>query len=238
MRDYISRRQKVASKKNVRSALFFAILTISTILILIIFGIPLIVKYVSVLTNISKSNSEIESEDHTPPPPPTFQYFPDSTKEESVDIKGYTEPGAFVDLFINSDKHEIISDSDGNFSYKLEINRGSYAVEAISRDKSGNESKKIFGGKITFDNTPPEIEITNPSDNQQIYGSANKQLTISGKTDEESKLTVNGRSAIVSSDGSFSITFTLNEGDNTFNISSEDKAGNKSEKNITVNFAF
>ena len=238
MRDYISRRQKVQQKKNVRSTLFFIILTISTFFILIFFGIPLVVKYVGFLTNLKKSNDQIDQEDTTPPPPPTFEYFPESTKESDIDIKGFTEPGSIVVLYINNEANELVTDNEGGFSYKLTLTGNEYVVEAIAKDKSGNESKRVVGGKIVIDKEPPELTINKPADKEQFFGSTNKQIRIEGTTEAESKVNINGRNVIVNSSGSFTHSITLNEGENAFSITSEDQAGNKNEKIITVSFSF
>lgn len=238
MQTYISRRQRVKQQKNIRSALFFFILSVSTIAILIIFGVPLVVKYVNFLTDLKRSSTQIDADDHTPPPPPTFEYFPETTNQKSVEIKGYSEPSSTIILFINSQKNEILTDSEGNFSYKLDLNDNQYVIEALARDKSGNESKKVFGGRIVFDDKPPEINISSPADNEQFFGTLNRQVLFSGTTEPDSKLSVNGKNIIVDSNGNFSSRFNLNEGENVFNIICEDKAGNKTEKTIKVFFSY
>jgi len=238
MRDYISRRQKVQQKKNVRSTLFFVVLTVSTFCILIFFGIPLVVKYVGFLTNLKKSNDQIDQEDTTPPPPPTFEYFPERTKESEVEIKGFTEPGSIVVLYINSEGEELVTDNEGGFNYKLNLTAENYTVEAVAKDKSGNVSKRVVGGKITVDREPPELSIVKPNDKEQFFGSVNKQIKIEGTTEPESKVNINGKNVIVDSQGSFSHPATLNEGENTFSITSEDMAGNKTEKTISASFSF
>ena len=238
MRDYISRRQKVQQKKNVKSTLFFVVLTISTIFILVFFGIPLVVKYVGFLTNLKKSNDQIDPEDTTPPPPPTFEYFPERTSKTEIEIKGFTEPGSIVVLYINDQEQELVTDNEGGFNYKLSLSGDEYIVEAIAKDKSGNESKRVVGGRIMLDKEPPELRITKPNDKEQFFGSTNKQIRIEGLTEAESKVNINGRNVIVNSIGSFTHTVTLNEGENLFTISSEDQAENKTEKTITVSFSY
>jgi hypothetical protein len=61
---------------------------------------------------------------------------------------------------------------------------------------------------------------------------------LEGNTEPESKVTINSRHVIVDENGTFSYSITLNEGENNFNIKSEDKSGNITEKSIKVFFYY
>ena len=86
----------------------------------------------------------------------------------------------------------------------------------------------------TEDNSPPQLLVYIPEK------TSNPELEISGKViDRESGvkyLKINGVNVSVSSDGSFSYTITLNEGENTITFEAEDTRGNKTKKTFTVNY--
>ena len=84
------------------------------------------------------------------------------------------------------------------------------------------------------DTTPPHIDVNIPDKVNDPY------LTITGSVKDNLSgikyLKINGVNVSISSDGSFSYTITLNEGENTITLELEDKAGNKTRETFTVNY--
>lgn len=231
-----SRRLKTEEYKNKRNAFLFVFLTIITILFIFFFGLPSVIKFAAFLTEINQSSTPVDINDTTPPPPPRLESLPVSTKEEKIEIKGSTEPGAKVTIFINNKEEELVSDSDGKFGITYSLIKGENFISAKSTDNSGNESQKSDIQKIILDTEPPELEIKKPSDGSEFYGSRQRQLVIEGITEENSKVQVNQRQVVVESNGEFTYTTTLQEGDNNFTVTTEDSAGNKTEKSFSVKF--
>jgi len=231
-----SRRSNIEEIRNKKKAYIFIFLTIVSVLLLFFFGLPAVVKFAALITEINKSSVPVEINDTTPPPPPRISSLPIAVKEKNIEINGNTEPGIKVIVYTNEKHEEIISDSEGNFNTSLELEKNENYIYARAIDASGNESQKSETQTVIFDTQPPVLEITTPSDNKDFYGSRQRQILIEGKSEENCKIQINNRLVIVESNGSFSHSVNLQEGVNNFNIKSEDIAGNTTETNLTVTF--
>lgn len=231
-----SRRLKTEERKNKKRAVFFAILTVLLVIGLIIYGVPLVANFAAFLGNVRQTSELPDITDNTPPPPPRFDILPSATSNNELDISGTTEAGATVKLNFNNESVEILANNDGQFSHNVKLKEGANRLSAIAVDNSGNESGESDTIFIEYDKEPPSLEIKNPGNNSEFYGSRQRQITIEGTTDPQSKIQINDRFVVVNSDGSFSFTTTLNEGSNEFTIIAEDEAGNKVEKSLSVSF--
>jgi hypothetical protein len=231
-----SRRTRTEEKRNVRKAFLYVVLTLILIIAFFFFGLPTVVKFAALLTELKTSKTPVETTDTTPPPPPKLDSLPSFTNELSVEIEGSTEPGVTVLLFLNNKKEELLSDSEGEFSYTFMLNDGENKISAIAVDNSGNESQKTDVQKVTYDNDPPELEVIKPDDGANFYGAKERQVVIEGTTEEGASININGRQIVVEPDGSFAFATTLSEGENSFTIKSEDQAKNSTELSLTVSF--
>lgn len=236
MRKSLRRFVNSEDKKNVKRALFYILLTIAAIAALFFLGIPAIGKITAFITSFKGNNTKISRSDTTPPPPPKFKYFPESTNQQNVTLSGNTEAGVTVKLDFNGNVQEILADNNGQFSFNVTLQNGINTFSATSTDQAGNQSQKSNDYQITFDNTPPDLEITSPSDGSSYFGSTQRQITIMGKTEVGAKVSINDRIISVDDSGNFQYTTTLNEGSNNFNIKSQGLAGNVTEKSLSLNF--
>lgn len=232
-----SRLSKTEERRNVRKALVFIFLTISTLGLFLFFGLPTVAKFAAFLTDIRKSGEPIEKDDTTPPVPPRLDSLPEATNKLKTEIKGRTEPGATVILFLNGRQEELLANKEGEFTYTFLLSKGENSISALAKDSSGNKSQKSNVLKITFDNEPPEIEISSPENESEYYGSKQRQVVIEGKTEEGASVTINDRVVVVENDGSFAFTTTLSEGENQFAIKAQDKAENTAETSLTLHFS-
>jgi hypothetical protein len=232
-----SRRYKVEEKRNARRAIVFVILTIIASVLLLIYGIPVAAKFATFLVNLRNQSSSQVVSDSTPPPPPRFDTLPQTTKDANLEVRGNTEAGATVTINFNESNIDVISNNDGNFSHEFTLKKGENSFWATAQDTSGNESVKTSIYKITLDLEPPSLDVTKPADGSEFTGSRQRQMVLEGKTNADAKLQINDRLAIVSTDGSFTYVTTLNDGTNTFTITAEDAAGNKTEKTVTIQFS-
>ena len=191
----------------------------------------------SFLTELRSSGEPIGIEDTTPPAPPQMDDLPEATNKSAITISGTAESGATVVIYLNGEALETIANNSGEFSYTTGINKGENVVYALVKDSAGNESQTTKEYFIVFDNEAPVLEISSPEDRAEFYGSKQRQVSIEGTTEDSVKVTINDRFVVVESDGSFTFTTTLNEGENSFNIKAEDNAGNLSEKTIILLFS-
>jgi len=236
MKSYQSRAQSSEEKKNFKSTVLFVALTLGAILIIVVIGIPLFGKLTTLVSDLKSSNKSTSVNDTTPPPPPRFDTHSEFTNQQSFSLSGTTEPGATVKLTLNGTSQEALSNKDGVFNFEVRLLNGENNFSAVSIDPAGNISQKTSNITVSFDNKPPEITDVTPPDNSSYFGSSQRQITIQGKTDPVSQIFINDRVITVDDAGAFQYTITLNNGVNQFNIKSTDKAGNTTEKIITLNF--
>ena len=220
-----------------RTAVLLGGLTVILIGGIFVFGLPTVAKFAAFLTDLRKSGEPVEINDTTPPAPPRFDTLPEATNKTQIEVSGESEPGATVVLSFNKDIQEVLADSEGSFRFTFELNDGQNSLIASAKDSSGNESQKTEGVTITFDDEEPSLSINSPSEGASFFGSKQRQVVVEGATDSEASLSINDRFVLVEEDGSFAFATTLSEGENTFNLKSQDKAGNQTEKSLKVNFA-
>jgi hypothetical protein len=237
MQKRYSRLWRTEEKRNIRRSIIYSILTIAFLVFFFFLGLPSLAKFSAFLSDLRSSSIPPEKEDLTPPVPPRFDPLPEATSELSVDIKGYTEPGVNVFLKLNNKEEEILANSEGQFTYSFSLNDGENKISSYAVDSSGNESQKTDVITIIYDNDPPELTISNPEDQANFYGAKQRQVVIQGQTEEDSKLNINGRIVVVESEGFFTFTTTLSEGENKFDIKTEDNAENITEKTFTLHFS-
>jgi len=112
------------------------------------------------------------------------------------------------------------------------LNEGKHSIKIRCKDLYGNISEVSYS--FVIDKTPPELFVNIPDEVND------PDLTITGSVKDNLSgikyLKINEEDITISSDGSFSYTLTLNEGENTITFELEDKAGNKIDKTFTVNY--
>ena len=234
---FYSRLRTTEEKRNLRTAVVLGIVTILLIGGIFIFGLPTVAKFAAILTDLRKSGEPVEVNDTTPPAPPRLDALPEATNKTQIEVSGESEPGATVILSFNKTVEEAIADNEGSFRFTFDLEDGQNSLTVSAKDSSGNESQKTEEISITFDNENPSLNVNAPSEGASFFGAKQRQVVIEGSTDTEASLSINDRFVLVEEDGSFAFATTLSEGENTFNLKAQDKAGNQSEKSLKVNFA-
>lgn len=236
MRRY-SRLESVEEKRNIKKAYLFVLLAVLGMILLFYIGIPLIGRVTAFISGIGSSNDSALANDKTPPAPPRFNTFPDFTNQSNIDLTGNTEGGASIKLTFNGTEMENIADKDGHFTFTTALVEGDNVFSAISIDPAKNTSQKTEDFKIVYDTKPPDLTIDSPSNGAQFFGTKQRQVTIQGNTEANTKVTINDRIVTVDDNGKYSYTTTLNEGENKFLVKSADRAGNTTEKEIVLSFS-
>lgn len=139
------------------------------------------------------------------------------TNKIELFIEGKTELDARV-LFENK---EIEVKEDGSFKVFVKLNEGENIFKFTAIDKAGN--RKDYSIKIIRDTTPPILTLNIPS----IYKVTTETFTISGKTEKDAIVIINGVEVKPREDGTFFKDFPLTSGYNKFEIKAVDLAGNE-----------
>lgn len=231
-RSRLTRRLERKTKKN------FTLSILGIIFIFLFafkFGIPLLIN-LTVFLSDSQNKDEISVQSPSFIAPPVLDSFPQATSSANIIISGIASKNQTIYLYINDD---LVSTSktnaDGRFLFKETIKSGENIIKAKAI-VSNAESE--FSNNITtaFKNSLPPLTISSPSDGQ-TFSKDQSIAGIRGITDPNVKVTVNGYWAITDDNGNYSYNLPLQSGDNKIIIIATDIAGNKSEKEIKVNYS-
>jgi len=230
-----SRLFKKQEAKSLRLAIIFTILSFSLIFGIIFLGPTIFIKLSLFIANLRSSSQSPQLEDRIPPAPPQVLIPFDATSSAKINLSGFAEPGVKVEIFLNgTSKETLIADNDGNFQLSnLSISDGENEIYAVATDNAGNVSQPSPKIMVTFDDAPPKLEISEPENKATFYG-ISKIIEIKGETDEGASVTVNDHLATMEAGGKFRYSLTLGLGVNNIKIVATDKAGNKTEKELTV----
>lgn len=226
-----SRRVKQEEKQALRQTLLFGLAGVAFLLISIFVIVPGVIRLIG-----SFSQLPTEAAEQLPPQVPQFSVPPTATASASYTLTGFTTPQAKVYIIQNgSEVTNVTADDSGSFAVPLTFVEGENTLAAYA--KNGTQESAVSQEYTTiFDNQPPQIEITEPTENQSIQGKRNQNLTVKGKTKPGSRLFLNDRLVFLQPDGAFSTTHRLENGTNTLAFRVIDQAGNQAEKSLTLSF--
>lgn len=183
--------------------------------------------------------SGLDSEDTFAPQVPILAAPVSATNSAELKLSGYGEADSQLKVVINGEaKTEDKIKTDGTFEVSIALTTGENVITAYAIDAAGNESEASRSYTVVFDNEAPKLEISEPQNGQSIELRKNQQLTIKGTTEPHARVSVNGRTVLANSEGAFSTTYLLQEGENKFQLKAEDQAGNSTEQELIVNYRF
>ena len=170
--------------------------------------------------------------------PPELDPLPIATNSATIAVSGKGQTGMTVIVYINDmDTEKAIVDKDGSFiipSVKLIEGTNTISAKQTNDKKDVSALSEVF--TIVSKKSKPTLEITYPTDNQQIRQELNT-ISVAGKTnDEANTITINDRFVIVQSDGSFSYDINVPEGDSVIKIVATDTAGNQVTLERKINY--
>lgn len=170
--------------------------------------------------------------------PPELDPIPIATNSATIAVSGKGQAGMTVIVYINdTDTEKTTVDKDGSFNIpSVNLIDGSNTISAKQADDKNNVSALSEVFTIVSKKSKPLLEVSYPTDNQQIRQDQSS-ITVTGKTnDETNTVTVNDRLAIVRSDGSFSYDLNVPEGDSVMKIVATDTAGNQMTVERKINY--
>ena len=227
-----SRRLKREQSQILRQTILFGAGGLALILIGIFVIIPGVIRIVG---GLAGNNPQVVEAD-VPPQVPVLAAPLDATSSAKLNVTGFTENNAKVTLVLNgSPQKEITADDSGNFSADVELSQGENHIAAYAKRDTA-ESALSGEYVIIFDDQAPSIEIESPKEGENIQGKKNQNIQVKGKTEAGSKMYVNDRLGFVQDDGTFSVSFYLNPGENVLKIKVVDMAENITEKELKVTF--
>jgi len=222
---------KKASKRLMMTAAGF----VALVIFLLLFGLKILIGF-SVLVDKIRGGGPQQAAVTDILLPPILDSLPEATNSATLSIHGKSDPKKTVIVYINDQEYkQVITTDVGDFSLdKIPVNEEEVTISA--KVKGDKEELSALSNIIStlVDRTPPTLEVAKPS-NDQIINDGTHKTFVEGKTDEGTRVTINGRIVVVRSGGSFTYPMNLVDGENNLMIVSSDSAGNqtKIERRVT-----
>ena len=132
-------------------------------------------------------------------------------------LEGFVEPGSR--LTVNSAPVGVRP--DGSFSFPVSLVEGQNRFTLHALDRAGNSNSSLLS--LTLDITPPQLVLQTPLDRLLTNLSS---VLVSGLTDLDATLVLNGNPLTKDAAGLFFLDFDLQPGANEIRVTASDAAGN------------
>lgn len=233
-----SRLSRTSEKQNRRQTLYFTIGIIAIFVVLLQFGPSLINIFGNAIYNLrgaKDENNQVISSALLQPP--ILNGIPDATQSAYISFNGsVSDTDGVVEIYVNDDlKKEIDIVDKKEFEIKiLTISEGNNTIKArfVKNNKTSSFTNDF---SVNFFKEKPKLEVSFPGDGA-TFTKADKNITITGQTDPDTLISVNGFRAIVAPDGKFSYVLSLSDGDNNITVFAQNPAGASTQKDIEVKY--
>jgi len=234
-----SRLNKNFEKKTKRTMILSIIGILIILFLLFRFGIDALVNF-SLFISGNKNQATTQTNQINYIAIPILNPLPQATNSAHIVISGRSSKGYQVLLYLNnSNVDQVNADENGSFVFSENLVSGDNQIKAKAKfnNKQSDFSDTI---DVTLKNSPPTLDVSSPSDGQGFNKNqvnTGNTINVTGKTDQGVSVTINGFWAVVDDSNNFSYTLPLQNGDNQIKIVAIDQAGNKTEKDLKVNFS-
>lgn len=217
---------RIEERKARRKITLAIVGSIAVLAFFALFGLKILVGF-SLFIDRIRGNTPTTQSQEALILPPILDPIPSATNSSSLVVNGSGQADLTLLVYVDGEESETTTVSkNGTFTITLtDLSEGTKHISAKQRDDKGNISVLSNVLSVLIKKKGPLLELTAPEDRSTITGEDNK-ATISGKTEEEASVTVNGRVIVVSGDLSFTYKYPLNEGENKLTIVATDRAGN------------
>ena len=224
----MSRLTRLEDRRNLRKAVLFGLGTVGLIGLLMLLGIPILVRMAIFLGDVKSSGRPVDRSDIIPPAPPQIRMAYEATNSAQIDILGYSEPGAIVYLTDNGESvGNVVTTENGSFSFSdTALTSGDNAFTAIAVDQAGNKSQTSEEETVYFSNKAPDLTVG-------VGTPAEGKVEIKGATNG-TRLVVNDRLVILGAGGKFQTLISVPSGESTLVFVATDRAGNQTKKEVKI----
>ena len=234
-----SRLSRYSEKQSRKQFIIFGLGTFLIIAILVLFSGSILNLFGNIIFGIKgedPNTSQINQLSEVLQPP-NLENIPSATSSAQIDISGTSiyEEG---EIHLTVNEREVDSTNireNQRFTFRRVALRN--GVNRIKAHYSSDNGDSDFSREyiINLSSEKPELEITSPSEGT-TFRRADRRINVSGTTDQNGSVTVNGFRAVVSASGSFSYLLELTDGDNKIIIEATNQAGVKESKEVNVKY--
>lgn len=230
-----SRLAATHQKRLMKQTFMFTSGGILVIIAFAVIGIPLFSKILAV------TNKPISTATATPPPIITSPILTSpftATNSATITLTGKAQTGLTVLLGQNgSIEKKTNPKDDGSYEFQdVSLQSGENMFQAYAEDSQGNRSDGSSQITVTYQTDAPKLDISEPANNSTITQRKQSVVSVKGKTEGGNKIYINDQFIFVSTDGSFSGSVQLQDGDNTIKVRAVNTAGNETASEILVHY--
>lgn len=227
-----SRLEKKTEDEITKKTIFLGLTTIVVLILMVVFGLPMLIKFSILLGETKKDN--VVQEKVLPPLAPRLIVPFEATNSSRINIKGLAEKNVTVELLKNDVSIGKVATNDaGEFSFNdIFLDLGESVFTAIANSEQGGSSEPSKESKVLFNDKPPVLTMINPVEESVKVDSSDYEVV--GQSTKGVSVSVNGRVAFVDDTGKFKIKLQLNTGKNDAEIIVRDLAGNETKKKVTI----
>lgn len=228
-----SRLARKADEQITRKTVFLGFMTVMLFLAIVIFGLPLLIKF-SIFLGETRKNKDVIVEKVLPPQAPRVILPYEATNTAEINITGVAEPSIKVRLLKNDvNLRDALVTDEGDFIFEnILLDKGENIFTLIAESEKGGSSDISNPIKVVYDDSSPTIEMENPKEESISVDSVDFDVT--GKTEKGVSVVINGNVAMVDDNGFFKLKVQLNAGDNDVEIIARSLAGNETRKKIKI----
>ncbi len=221
--------------KLMRQTFWYVVTAIIIVGVFLLLVLPNFARIMDLVLN-TDTTTTVASDQREVIQPPILSAPVPATNSAQLRIEGNTLPDTEVKILFNGEQLGSVTPSaEGIFSYLLTLQDGDNTISAFSVTRGGVESKVSKEYTVFYDRERPLLEITGPVD-KTTFSAKEKTISITGKTDSDAKLRINGRFVYPRADGTFSAPYTLAEGENKIEVTALDEAGNETTQLLTFTY--
>jgi len=232
-----SRLKRQNEEQITKKTVFLGVLTILFIIGILVFGLPLLIKFSVFLGNTKSKSSSDDTEKTLPPLAPRLVIPFEATNSGKINITGFSESKVNVELFKNDiPVGKVDSSENSDFSFQdISLDEGDNNFTAVASTEKNGSSEKSKSLNVVYDKTAPSLNVTNPSEADLTVDYAD--FDVVGTTDSGVSVYINNRIASVDTQGNFKLRWQLTTGKNTLEVKAVDEAGNETKKTINITFS-
>lgn len=230
---YSYRQESKKEERRVYRRIALILTVVFVVLTIIWFTGTSFIDALSVLSNGNSSKTNNNTPVELPLLAPKLETLPEAINQESITIEGETTSEVDVLLTVNSKEvAKVKASTTGAFKFeKVRLKEGLNLIKITATDKH-NETEET-SATITFDRSKPPLALTAPADGT-IFNEQTKTVIVSGTTETNAVVQVNGLQAVVETSGKFSYNLPVMAGDNQIEVVATDLAGNLTTVKIDI----
>ena len=138
-----SRLQRKESARNLRQAIFFAVLSIFLLIGLVFLGIPVLAKMAIFISDLKNTTTPVETRQTLPPSPPHLKSLPEATNSAQIKVTGNAQPGNTIKLFLSEIfQGDVVAENNSAFEFNhVNLTQGVNELFVKAVDQNGGESQ-------------------------------------------------------------------------------------------------